>query len=115
MCAYYDLDYMSGVRVSRSYNYQNFEDYMPNPHLQYHQCLGDNATRINRCVSEGNFISAIEACRMSMRSVNIEEVSVTFRPFLEELMRSTHKVIEGPDGQLYTPEEALKKMQEADA
>ena len=54
-----------------------------------------------------NYISAIEICIASAGSINLDEVTQTFRPFLGWVLSSTDKIIQTKDGTAMTPEEAL--------
>lgn len=99
------------VSTSSGYDYENidpvFKDYMPNPHLKIFECLGGYRDRIMPALRDRNYISAIEICIASAGSINLDEVTQTFRPFLGWLLSSTAKVIQLQDGTAMTPEEAL--------
>lgn len=99
------------VYTSSGYDYENidpvFKDYMPNPHLKIFECLGGYRDRIMPALRDRNYISAIEICIASAGSINLDEVTQTFRPFLGWVLSSTNKIIQRKDGTAMTPEEAL--------
>ena len=99
------------VSTNGGYNYEEvdpvFKDYMPNPHLKIFECLGGYRDRIMPALRDRNYISAIEICIASAGSINLDEVTQTFRPFLGWVLSSTKKIIQTQDGTAMTPEEAL--------
>lgn len=109
ICGYYRLNINGRASSSRHYDYPaKYRDYMPNPHLDMHNCLGNNEPIINKCLADGDTISAVECCTASCGSVNIHETSQTFRPFMELVFNSTHKIITNDEGVDMTPVEALE-------
>lgn len=98
ICAFYRLDARGTSTSCSGYMYpDDCRDRMPNPHLQYHNCLGNHQRYINNHILRGDMVSAVEQCVASAKSLNIGE-GVTARKFFSELMRSRNKVIELPDG-----------------
>lgn len=83
------------------------KDYITNPHLMYHACLGANHTQISEELVHGRLIGAIECAIASCKSVNLDEYQITIKPMVEELLASTAKCILTEDGQDLTPKEAL--------
>lgn len=112
MCAYYDLDIRGHVSSYSGYRYpNNCSDFIPNPHLQYHNCLGDHQRYINERLLAGDTIGAIAQCIASAQSMNLGE-DVTVKYFFQELFTTKKKVIELPDGTHVSPEEALDWLNE---
>jgi hypothetical protein len=113
-CGYYDLHLGGGVKTAAHYNYMK-PDRIPNPHLQYHACLGQYAPLIQQKLADGDLMGTILQCNGSVMSVNVHEASATFLPFLEEVFKSTDKIIEDFNHVQMTPREALEwlKSQEA--
>ena len=105
-----DLDHCR-IYTNGHYNYEAvdpvFKDYMPNPHLKIFECLGGYKDRIMPALRNGEYISAVEICMASAGSINLDEVTQTFRPFLGWVLTSTNKIIQTKDGTAMTPEEAL--------
>ena len=90
-------------------------DRYANPHLAYASCLGSYRSYINRALNKGDIIGAISQCITSAHSVNVTE-SATFRHLCRDLFTLNTEVLEGPDGNSYTPlaaYEYLKKQKEA--
>lgn len=114
LCAFYALN--TDVGVVRNYDYPEYllREYMPNPHLQYHSCLGSYRDAIRDALRNSNYIGAIEQCVASCQSINLAETGATFHPFMSNLCRASakHKVLVDRDGKAYTPKEALKKLKE---
>lgn len=81
--------------------------YIPNPHLKRFACLGGYKDKVMRALRERNYIGAIELCIASAGSVNLDETTQTFRPFLGWVLSSTEKILVTKDGREFTPEEAL--------
>lgn len=108
VCAYYSLD-TRGVAATRSnFNYPDeCANFVPNPHLQNHSCLGNHKRYIEEALRNGNVIGAVSQCISSAKSLNLGE-GVTVRPFLRDLMSGTsQKCIILPDKSEVTPSEAL--------
>ena len=98
ICAYYQLDARGNSTSYSGYVYPDeCRDRMPNPHLQYHNCLGNHQRYINDHILRGDMVRAVEQCVASAKSLNIGE-GITARRFFGELMSSRNKVIELPDG-----------------
>lgn len=106
-CSFYCLDMRGDAQSARNYHFpQEYDDFIPNPHLQYHNCLGNHRQFMNEALMRGDMIAAITQCMSSARSVNIGE-TVTMERFLRDLFNSSKKIIEMPDGSSMTPVEAL--------
>lgn len=115
MCAYYSIDTRGSVDSMRGYSFpRNCQDYIPNPHLHYHDCLGDHQRYISERLLEGDTIGAIEQCIASSKSINVGE-DITVKYFLQDLFTSKNKVIELSDGRNVTPSEALDWLNEQEA
>lgn len=107
-CAYYRLDIRGNVDSSRGYHFPvEYKDYLPNPHLQHYDCLGNHRQFICECLNRGDMVAAVSQCMGSARSINIGE-STTMEKFLRDLFSTDAKIIELPDGNSVTTEEALE-------
>lgn len=113
MCGYYCL-YLNGyVQTSSNYSYPNkLKDYVPNPHLDRHSCLGSYEPEINKLIRSGNIVGAIEQCIASCMSVNLAEVTMTFKPMMNGIFSSTEKVLLRSDGTEMTVKDAIKYLKE---
>lgn len=111
MCAYFNVDYFGTAVTSRSrYNYveenPDLINYMPNPHLYYHNCFGQNKLTILDQLTQGDAVGAIECCIACTQRVNIHE-SMTFDPFIDAMLVSKGKCIVAEDGTEMTASEAI--------
>ena len=100
-------DMIAARGQSEAENSVELVDYVSNPHFKLHGCPGRNREQIARCLRETDIISAIECSIAAIGSVNIDETEYTFRPFLQEILSSTNKIIQNAKGEAMTPEEAL--------
>lgn len=113
-CGCYKLAYSGAARaISGNDIYgKQYDDYVPNPHLHLHACLGGNGPLIQNALKDGDFISAIECCAASVGNVNVLETSMTFRPFLQEVLNNSNKILIRNDGVEMTTLEALNWLNE---
>lgn len=116
MCAYFEMDYFgSRVDTVRQYDFisadKSLEDYVPNPHLQYHACMGQNKAAILEQLKEGDAIAAIECAITCAQRINIHE-DATFPTFIRQLLSFKGKCFVTQDGQEMTPVEAIKYLEE---
>lgn len=109
MCAYYQLNIRDKTCDSQSgYMYPSeCDDYIPNPHLHYHRCLGNHRRYICEALCENDIIGAIAQCEGSASAMNVGE-SITSSRFVRDVLNSTKKIIELEDGTLMTPKEAYQ-------
>lgn len=112
MCSVYRLELRGGAVGIRGYAYGcEFNDCMPNPHIDAYSCLGSYAQAINQCMLAHNYIGAIEQCVASCKSLNFGDITVMeeFMKRLYGLNGSTvnNRCIELPDGKVVTPTEAV--------
>lgn len=114
LCGYYNIDLGGEVTSQSSYNYPySYKNYIPNPHLQAHNCLGDYRPHMRAALTSGDIVTAVEQCIASAGSVNLDE-TVSSEHLIWDLFGaySDRKVIELPDGTECTPEEAYKYITE---
>ena len=111
MCAYFSMDYFgSEVTSSKRYNF-GLKDYIPNPHLNYHNCFGQNKLAILEQLKDGDAVGAIECAVACAQRVNIHE-SMTFNPFVKELLDFKGKCLVADDGTELSPMEAIDYLKE---
>jgi len=116
MCAAITMDYYgSEVNARTRFNFSDtstdLKHYMPNPHLNKHNCFGQNKPDILSQLRDGDIIGAIECCINCVKHVNINE-SITFRPFISDLLAFRGKCIVTEDGTEMTPASALTYLKE---
>jgi len=118
MCAYFSLDYFgSKVTSAYKYNFANVNktlmNYIPNPHLHYHNCFGQNKEAILEQLKCGDAIGAIECSVACAQRVNIHE-NLSFGPFVRDLLSCSGKCLVTEDGTELTPEEAVAYLKGQD-
>lgn len=90
-------------------------DYMPNPHIEEFECLGDYKRRILDCIHDGNTLEALSYCVASSRSLNWSDYTVMskfFRYVCEDYRDM--KCWELPDGSAVSVQEAIAWANEAE-
>lgn len=113
ICAVYCLDMRGSVSTHSNYDFpSDCENYIPNPHLQYHACLGNHNQKIRECLGKGDSIMAVEQCISSAKSLNLSEWSATASKFILDVMKSNKKIIELETGEEVTAVEALNWLKE---
>ena len=128
VCAVYKLS-LSGIVKGETSNFDEPEFrntagelvYMPNAHIQVYHCLGTYSVPINKCISAGDYIGAIEQCVASAQSLNFIDPSAEI--FMEALGGEnpgqvqgcvfSNKCIELPDGSVVRTKEAIKYLKES--
>lgn len=114
MCAHFEMDFFgASVDTIASYPFNKmpgYEGYIPNPHLQYYRCFGENQLDILHALEETDMISAIEACINVARRICIFDPS--YRHFVYDLYGSENKCIVTEDGTEMTVAEALTYLKE---
>lgn len=113
ICAAYRLSLRGSVSGLQGYGYSDeYDEYLPNPHIDSYGCLGDYRKDFNQLMMEGNYIAAIEKCTASAQSLNISDPSanVFFRLICKD---TSKKYFETPDGTVMTAREAIQWLKEA--
>lgn len=111
MCAIINMDYFgSEVHSVRAYDYDavGLSDYIPNPHLNIHDCFGQNSVAILEQLKYGDLIGAIECAIQTVQKVNFLE-TYTFQPFAKILFESEGKCILAGDQEM-TVSEAIEYL-----
>lgn len=118
MVAAYILDISSNiVNTEGHYHFDGKydSDYMPNPHINVHDCLGNYSQILDKLLNENDYIMALEQCVASCGSLNLME-DVTAQYFIQDLTSesSMAKPLELPDGTLVNAKEAIEWLKERD-
>lgn len=111
MCAYITMDYFgSEVQSSKKYDFgrinKDLVNYIPNPHLHYHNCFGQNDAAILDQLALGDVVGAIECAIACAQRINIHE-GFSFRPFVKDMLSSKGKCLVNSDGIEMTVKEAI--------
>lgn len=116
MCAYFAIDYFGGY-VNSQINHRfttagnDLVNYVPNPHLHHHNCFGQNKLAIVEQLACGDAIGAIECSIACAQRINIHE-SMSFGPFVRDLLACTGKCLVANNGTELTVSEAIKYLKE---
>jgi len=94
------------------------DTYMPNPHLFYYSCMGENERQVVQALSQHDFEGASIFCIASAACVNFNDPYVMARwlaaMFTERWSTKnyqTYKYFEAPSGELLNVEEAIEYME----
>lgn len=112
-CAAFKFQLEGNVSAIAGYNYgAECREYMPNPHLDRYRCLGNYAQAINACLSDRNYIGALEQSLASCKSLNFADSAVmnVFMKRLQGREESNVRCIELPDGTVVRPKEAVEYL-----
>ena len=105
-CAYFRIDPNGDAVGVRGYGYPNeYRDMMPNPHIQYYACLGQNAATMRDRLLHCDITGCLMQCIASTKCLNLSDSTVITR-FVNDLFNSTNKIIELPDKSSVTVLEA---------
>lgn len=116
-CAAYEFNLNGSVNAKQHFNFgHEFKDYMPNTHIDGYRCMGNYQQAINQLLMNRDYISAIEQCVASSKSLNFGD-STVMKTFMSALYgisdhRYNNKCIELPDGSIVTPKEAVEWIEE---
>lgn len=108
MCAAYKINLNGTVygQIGYDYGYRG-EGCMPNPHIDKYACLGNYQRAINSCLMAHDYISAIENCVASCKSLNFGDYTV-MDTFMEKMYRGTQKCIVLPNGETVAIKSAIE-------
>lgn len=111
-CAYFSMNVSGSIDTSTCYGFPaEFDDCIPNVHLDQYHCFGDHAPLINERIGSGDLIGAIMQCKLSASSQNVGETPTMTR-LLSDLFKTSKKCIRLEDGRDVTPVEALNILKE---
>lgn len=117
-CAAYSFDLTGSVRPNGHHDFgPEFNGYKPNPHIQEYNCMGNYIEPINRALQKRDYITALEQCIASAKSLNFHD-STVMENFVRQFTSNSggsYKALELPDGQVVTPRDAIKWLEEQEA
>ncbi len=122
-CATYNFDINGNVSAVSRANYSSpeFADYMPNPHIDKYSCMGNYKRVINELLAKNDYISAIEQCAASCKSLNFSD-TVVMAEFMREIYGCSgrdgyknNRCIELPNGEVVRPIEAIEWLRSCEA
>ena len=99
----------SGRAIGYSNNYMSDDSRMPNPHLYFHNCFGNNAPEMSLAVAKGDYAMAIALSISSAGNLNLGDGYVV-PEFAQLLFDENRKAIEFPDGMIANAYEAIERL-----
>lgn len=109
--AQYALNLCSGISAVSNFSLNGYSEYIPNPHIYVHACLGGYEQPINEAIMNENYIAAIEQTVASAKSINVGEMA-SFRYFVRYVMEHardcTPFAISVENGDLMTFDEVVE-------
>lgn len=116
ICAAYRFRINGNVNTCSDHDFgEDHSTYMPNPHIDRYNCLGDYQQAINSLLSENQYILALEQCVASAKSLNFADTAVmtVFMNILyhEHSEYRNNNAIELPDGRVVNPIEAIEWLE----
>jgi hypothetical protein len=119
VCAAYEFDLNGSVYAQQYFGFDhNFHDCMPNPHIDGYHCLGNYQRTINELLSKRDYITAIEQCVASAKSLNFGDspvMNLFFRAIYKLDCNYNNKCIELPDGKVVDPKGAIAWLEEQES
>ena len=117
-CAAYSFDLSGSVCPNGHHEFgPEFNGYKPNPHIQEYNCMGNYTGSINSALQKRDYITALEQCVASAKSLNFHD-STVMDTFVGQFTRNgggSYKALELPDGRVVTPRDAIKWIEEQEA
>lgn len=115
-CAFYNIDLRGSVSAISHHTFSaEYDNFMPNPHIQSFHCLGGYDREIRKCLGKGDVVGGIEQCIASAKSLNFHD-SPVMREFMGYFYSTrTKPFIELPDGTMVGPIDAVKWIKEEKA
>lgn len=113
-CAKYEIKLDGGFEGEsrQQYGYE-YDGYMPNPHIEYHRCLGNYRSTLAELMRHNEYIGAIEQCIASSRSLNLNDISAD-EGIRDLFQQNARACVEMADGRVVTAREAAKILKEAE-
>lgn len=119
VCAAYEFNLNGSVNARQGFCFDhNFRDCMPNPHIDGYQCLGNYHRAINELLTKRDYITAIEQCIASAKSLNFGDspVMTLFSKAVYHVgCNYNNRCIELPDGKIVDPKGAVAWLEEQES
>ena len=111
--ATYSLSMRPRVRACGGWVYDTeFNDSMPNPHINGYSCLGGYESAIMQYMERGDFIGAMSQCIASCGSLDFTDGTV-INKFASQIYgreNVNNRCVVLPDGRIVTPHDAVEYM-----
>lgn len=119
VCAAYEFRLNGNVDARHDFSFDHeFKDCMPNPHINGYRCMGNYQRTINDLLDNRNYISALEQCVASAKSLNFGDSTVMHlfaRAIYNIDCDYNNRCIELPDGKIVNPTEAITWLEEQES
>lgn len=109
VCAAYRININGGIDALSGHDFGDIQrEYIPNQHIQDYSCMGNYTQAINSALQNHDYISAVEQCIASAKSLNFTDSTVMNKFMADFYGRRNQncKWMELPDGSLVTPAQA---------
>ena len=117
ICGAYTIRIGGEVSIPTRFAFgREFKDAMPNPHTDEYACLGNYQRIINDALIKRDYITAVEQCVASCKSLNFGD-STVMEAFVGEVFgqrRRNNKCFELPDGKIVDPEGVIEYLNTKD-
>ena len=112
ICAAYRADMSSRIYAIKQYIYPpECQTYIPNPHIHTHGCIGSFSPRFTEYLKNRDYAGAVDLAAVSARNLNFHDSGVISK-FIKTLSGTPIKCIEDKDGNLMTPRQLIKNLEE---
>lgn len=106
---------LEGLAYIQPYNHHSLEDvrydeYMPHPHLGFHQCLGGNKSQIDNYLCSGDWDLAIDQTIAATKNLNFGDTTVMSSMIRYISEHTDEKYILADNGEKMSVEEFLKYL-----
>lgn len=111
ICAAYKADIRFGLTAISSYTFPSeSNNYLPNPHIQHHGCIGGYRERFQEYMQRRDYVGAINQAVVSARNLNFCD-STVMKKLATKLSTTGTKCIEKADGTLLSPREVIREQE----
>lgn len=115
VCAAYQMTAGERVQGISGFGFDSqYENCMPNPHIQYYACLGNYERILNRLIGDNDYIGVIDQCIASVKSLNWGD-STVMAMFMRAMYNDDCRCIELPNGTMCYPSEAIEWINEQES
>ena len=120
VCAAYEFNLNGNVIPMQNFGFgYEFGDCIPNPHIDGYRCLGNYSRTINELLVKRDYITALEQCIASAKSLNFGD-SPVMNSFCSSLYGTddycyNNTCIELPNGEVVNPKDAIAWLEEQES
>lgn len=112
ICGAYKITFGGSAKAVSEFNFPaDASTYLPNPHINNYNCIGNYARIFSELMREGKYIETIEQCVASCASINFGD-STVMRRFAEMIANDNREFVELPDGNIVSVSSAIEWLKE---